>query len=1036
MSREKVVSFLKVRPEEIRLVVLMALLFLSIQAGQGIGENAAFALFLSRLDVSFLPYMYMGLGVVVFIASITYSASLSRFQNAGVVTFVLAGTVMLFLGEWFAIVFLNLPLYSLLWLTTYGMSVILGTLVWMVAGEVCDARQAKRLFPLFTSMGILGSVVGNALTGVVAKLAGTENLVLLYASLLTVAFFLTQTIARGYFKPRLVSPRARLSLLEDIRSGYEFVRGSNLFKLVAITSVLYSVLFFAIDFPFSESLSLQFSGDEAGLAGFKGAFTGITTAVTFLVSLLLANRLYTRLGIINSILIMPVTYIVGFLVFYIIFSIQGAVFARFSQLVVLGGLVGTAWNALFNVVPLERRGQVLAFNNGVPAQIGVIVSGLLIVFGKRFLDTKVVLLLGVFFAGLTIYLTFKMRSAYGQALLDALRAGRAEVFNEEEEAFAGFKNDPAAVQVLLGALNDPRALTRRMAVEMLVKMEVVPAIPDLVQHITDPDAGVRSASIRALSQLGSKRVLTEVIKGLDDPDDSVRIQTLTALAKLEVDPSPETVRSLERLLKDANVEVRAHAAFVLLCLGENKPAISLLMKLLRSADAEHRRVALDSFGHILDHISEKGNPTFKPGLVLGAMNDLSPVVRRTAIQTAAQMKGMDVIQSLAARLSDEDAGVRKLASESLKQAWPEPRSVLVPLLVGMEPDRIDPVLDSIPPGDPEMREPLRKYIQGEVTGIRNLRTMLTSFPEKQGSALRLLEQTLRNRESISEERLIKAVGLFGNPRAMSLVRKSMHGGDAGARAAALEALETLGDKEITKEVLPILDRGGMFQGEETLIKDIREVILRLLEDDDYWLRALAARSVPDLGLKDFIPYLRKMRSDPVPFVRSAARDALVLMDGEVKMKTLKTLSTLERILLLREVPMFSKLSPEDLEKIAGIAQEQLYVNRSLLCREGEPGSTLFIIVSGSVDVIITSEKKENIIASRGPGEFVGEMAILNSMPRSATLRASGEVRALVIDGESFNAILLDRPEVSVSVLRYMSGRVRQLSEKIGGVTAG
>src|SRR3990172_4017030 len=141
MSREKVFSFMKVRPEEIRLVVLMALLFLSIQAGQGIGENAAFALFLSRLDVSFLPYMYMGLGVVVFIASITYSASLSRFQNAGVVTFVLAGTVLLFLGEWFAIVFLNLPLYSLLWLTTYGMSVILGTLVWMVAGEVWGARQ-------------------------------------------------------------------------------------------------------------------------------------------------------------------------------------------------------------------------------------------------------------------------------------------------------------------------------------------------------------------------------------------------------------------------------------------------------------------------------------------------------------------------------------------------------------------------------------------------------------------------------------------------------------------------------------------------------------------------------------------------------------------------------------------------------------------------------------------------------------------------------------------------------------------------------
>jgi CRP-like cAMP-binding protein len=154
------------------------------------------------------------------------------------------------------------------------------------------------------------------------------------------------------------------------------------------------------------------------------------------------------------------------------------------------------------------------------------------------------------------------------------------------------------------------------------------------------------------------------------------------------------------------------------------------------------------------------------------------------------------------------------------------------------------------------------------------------------------------------------------------------------------------------------------------------------------------------------------------------------------MKTLKTLSTLERILLLREVPMFSKLSPEDLEQIADIAHEQLFTSRAILCREGEPGNTLFIIVSGQVDVCIAAGKKESIIASRGPGEFVGEMAILESMPRSATLRARGEVRALVIEGESFNAIMMDRPEVAVSALRHMSGRVRALSERLGAIAGG
>mgnify|MGYP000088303037 CR=1 FL=1 len=921
MTREKFIALLKIRPDETRLVALMAVLFLSVQAGQGIGENAAFTLFLSRLNVDFLPFMYMGLGVMVFIASIMYSASLSRFQNASVVTVLFGGIVALFFAEWFAIVFLKLSIYPLLWLTTFGMSVILGTLIWTTAGEVCDARQAKRLFPLFTSMGILGSVLGNALTGFIANLAGTENLILLYALLLTVGFLATRMVARSYFKPEIISPAKRFNPLEDVRSGYEFVSQSGLFKIVAVTSIMYSVLFFAVDFPFSETLAIQFEGDEAGLAGFKGAFSGITTLVTFLVSLLLANRLYTRLGIVNTILIMPLTYVLGFVVFYFFFNIQGAVFSRFSQLVVLGGLLGTAWNALFNVIPSERRGQVLAFNNGVPAQVGVIVSGVLIILGKQFLDTKVVLLLGALVALLTAYLTWKMIPAYGEALVDALRAGRAEVFSEEDDAFTVYQRDPAAVQIILGALNDPKAFTRRLAIEMLAKMGIVLAIPDMIPRLADADASVRAAAIQALAQLGSKSLLNEILLGLDDTDVFVREQTLTVLPKLEADPSPELIRRLERLLKDTNVEIRAHAAVVLVFLNNSRRAFNLLSRLLSSVDADERRIAIDSYGHMLDAMVPNSTVRFNPQPILDALDDPSPVVRREAIRTAAKLNWDEAIQSIAARLADEDAGVRRIASATLKQAWVRARSVVIPILETMDGPLVDSALDSVPPGDPEIQDTLRRYIQGEVSNIRHLRMLLASVPHNHhGSATRLLEQTLRNREALSEERLIKAVGLFGNPQAMNLVRKSLNAGDANARAAALEALETLGDKEVTREILPILDRAGVFQDETDTAMSVRDVILMLLKDKDYWLRALAARSVPELTLKEFYPVLRVLRNDSVQFVRHAVRGALARMDGEVKMKTMKTLSTLERILLLREIPMFSKLSPEDLEKIAEIAQ--------------------------------------------------------------------------------------------------------------------
>jgi HEAT repeat protein/ATP/ADP translocase len=1035
MLRDKAVTLLRVRPDEIRMVTLVAALFLCIQAGQGFGENAAFALFLSSIKVDVLPYMYMGLGGVVFLASVAYSASLTRFQNSRVVINLLAGAFLLFAVEWVVIVLAgNSFSYPVLWLTTYGMSVVLGTMLWTVAGEVCDARQAKRLFPLFTSMGILGSVLGNSLTGVVANFAGANSLIVLYAILLAAGVSLARVIAKDYFVPETLT-NIRFSMVNDIRAGYDFVRGSGLFRLVAISSILYSILFFTVDFPFSERLSDFYQNDAAGLAGFKGTFTSITTAVTFLVSLLLANRLYTKLGIVNSVLIMPITYVVAFVIFFSSFNIWGAMGARFSQLVVLGGLMGTAWNALFNVVPPDRRGQVLAFSNGVPAQVGVVLSGLLIVLSNSVLtDAKVVLLLGAFVALISVYVTIKMRPAYGEALLSALRAGRAEVFNDEDDAFAGYQNDPAVLQVILKALSDQKAYTRRLAVEMLARMRETLAIPDLVERLHDDDASVRAAATQALADLGARSVFGEIILGLGDSDDIVRERTLASLPKLEVASSPELIRTLERLLGDPNITVRAHAAVVLIYLGEHKRAQAFLSKLLKDKDVNKREIALDSLGHIAD--SAHGELSFKVDFIFDALDDPAPVIRREAIRVISLLNGLTDYEPIVDRLSDEDATVRSIASETLKQAWPKSRAGVIRILEGTDDVSLDSALDSIPPGDVEILDILRGYIQRETTNIHYLRTLIRSFPST-GRAVSLLIETLKHRDSLSEQRLVKAVGLFGNRQAMELVRKSLNAGDAGTRAAALETLETVGDKRITNEVLPILDRGGVFVGGDDQRMDVADVVDIFLRDENPWFRALATYVVAELQLSIYVPVLRRLLSDPIPLVKDAANNAIGRMDGTVIMKrvknvsTLRTLSTLDRILLLREIPMFSKLSPEDLERIAEIAQEQLYSSHSLICREGDPGSTLFIIVNGEVDVIKLLGKKQNILATRRDGEFVGEMAILESAPRSATLKARGDVRALTIEGDAFKTILHDRPEVAVSVLRHMSSRVRELNEMVG-----
>ena len=291
---------------------------------------------------------------------------------------------------------------------------------------------------------------------------------------------------------------------------------------------------------------------------------------------------------------------------------------------------------------------------------------------------------------------------------------------------------------------------------------------------------------------------------------------------------------------------------------------------------------------------------------------------------------------------------------------------------------------------------------------------------REARATGMLCELLRHKIRMGESRLVKIVGLIGNEQAMQMVQKSLRGTDAEARAAALEALETLGDKVLAREVITLLEEEPGRSGADAVLRD-------LLQGGDRWERAVAIRSAQELGLTDLADQLEALMHNRDPLIAETAAEALVRLDEERSMDTLQTVSTLERVLLLREVPIFSDLSPEDLQQVASIAQEQWFPKDTTIFHQDEPGDMMFVIVDGHVHVVRTSNEKEQVLAQRGPGDFVGEMAIIESAPRSASLQAREDVRVLAIEGETFKGILRERPEVSLAVMRSISRRLREMA---------
>jgi CRP-like cAMP-binding protein len=126
-----------------------------------------------------------------------------------------------------------------------------------------------------------------------------------------------------------------------------------------------------------------------------------------------------------------------------------------------------------------------------------------------------------------------------------------------------------------------------------------------------------------------------------------------------------------------------------------------------------------------------------------------------------------------------------------------------------------------------------------------------------------------------------------------------------------------------------------------------------------------------------------------------------------------------KIELIKRVPLFSKLSKTKLKEVAAIADEVDLPKGRNLTREGERGREFFVLIEGEAEV----RKGGRRVNTLGPGDFLGEIALITKVPRTATVTTSGPTRVLVITDRAFAQLLRQSPEISQGVLEAVGERL-------------
>ena len=126
--------------------------------------------------------------------------------------------------------------------------------------------------------------------------------------------------------------------------------------------------------------------------------------------------------------------------------------------------------------------------------------------------------------------------------------------------------------------------------------------------------------------------------------------------------------------------------------------------------------------------------------------------------------------------------------------------------------------------------------------------------------------------------------------------------------------------------------------------------------------------------------------------------------------------------LLRRIPLFAGLNRRQIERLGQLTDEVDVPDGRVLMRQGDPGHEMFIVISGTVKI----ERDGREIARRSDGEFVGEIALVDHGPRSATVTTEGRARLIVIGHQAFNSLMDEFPGLEREVLRTLAQRVRNV----------
>jgi hypothetical protein len=517
------------------------------------------AAFIKRYGPQYIPYMLVINAVMTFVVMWAIDRLGRRFMDYHL----LAGFLACYAGAvtaLFLMVKADISVaYPLLYQMLYLLDSVLLVFLWNMAGDLFNARQGKRIFPLVTASQVLGTTIGSFVTGPLTLVVGQDPTLLIFGAVcLGTAIFLGRTGANllGNVNPRSTSDKAavRTVPLTEVPS---LIKEYPIVRYLIITGLIPNILLPIFFYQFSIIANNTFTSEQS-LISFLSLFRGMTTMTTF-VLLFFMGRLYSSIGLTNSSLVQPFNFAALFAALTAFFNIYVACYGQFTTLLIQRAIAGPVNKILYNIIPSDLTAWSRTFLRGTVLKVGMLVGSLLMIVLKPVVSAHYLSVIALAF---TLYWSIEslfFRKHYKRVLKQVIVEKQIDF--DQIESVQTFDSGGSAMEL------GPVSVESRTEELPAADMKTVPTIdPDVALKLLDDDSpGARAEAAASFARSLDIRAVSKLIRCLEDGDDDVRKAAIEALMSYRetivpyleislIDSPPRTKQGILEVMRLADIK--------------------------------------------------------------------------------------------------------------------------------------------------------------------------------------------------------------------------------------------------------------------------------------------------------------------------------------------------------------------------------------------------------------------------------------------------------------------------------------------------